>query len=132
MLDITKPETFTKQRIFDYVVMKLAEQGKRSIGGIEGNCKYRGKNGLKCAAGHMIPDHLYNPTMDDGNGLRIKTLLGEDGGLNYLEPYADLLNDLQRVHDGCNNPQDFRFYLKYIAEKHGLKKAMACTIVNWS
>lgn len=132
MLDITKPETFTKQRIFDYVVMKLAEQGKQSTGENYSGCRYRGEGGLKCAVGHLIHDTVYSPIMDDDGGLRVKQLLGEDGGLHHLEPYAQLLDDLQRAHDGCSNPIDFRYWLKEIAKRHGLKRFMACTIVNWS
>lgn len=53
------------QEIFDTVVRGIAEQ---KAFGYSGSCHYRAKvNGkvVKCAAGVLIPDHLYHPRMED-------------------------------------------------------------------
>jgi len=96
--DITNP-----QSVFDHVVSSIIVQGKPSIGTItrfgkiEVTCKYRGENGAKCAAGHLIPDAKYTPEIE---GLasytpQVQELIGvPDSG-----PIAALINQLQGAHD---------------------------------
>ncbi len=69
-LDINDPSTFTAQRIFDFVVINLAEQGTKSIVGV--SCQYRGLENRKCAAGFLIPDAVYNHRME---GTTIPTVI---------------------------------------------------------
>ena len=52
----------TRQEIFDYVIRRLLEQGKRSMNG--GACKYRAGDD-RCAIGWIIPDDLYLEEMDN-------------------------------------------------------------------
>lgn len=63
----------TNQEIFDFVAKKLIKQGKPSGKIIEDKfsesvktfqCLYRSPDGYKCAAGHLIPNELYNPKME--------------------------------------------------------------------
>lgn len=53
----------TKQEIFNHVVTSLRVQNKKSIGH-DGVCMYRGPNGTKCAAGWLLPDDKYTPSME--------------------------------------------------------------------
>ena len=63
--DLKNKKTYTSQGIFDFVVPRLAVQGKRSRRSEDSSlCSYRGPNGLKCAVGHLIPDSLYKKEMD--------------------------------------------------------------------
>lgn len=58
------------QQMFDHVLQALRAQGHASVALYAGGssakyvCVYRGPNGDKCAAGHLIPDELYDPRMD--------------------------------------------------------------------
>ena len=51
------------QEIFDTVVTHLYTQKKRAYD-MEFGCAYRTKDGLKCAAGVLIPDELYSSDME--------------------------------------------------------------------
>lgn len=89
--------TMTKQELVDFVAVHLFTQGRQSIS--RGTCKYRGPNGLKCAAGAVLPDELYKKNLEN-NGW---------SSLTYRprKPLPDihmvLISDLQRVHDNAGN-----------------------------
>ena len=55
----------TLQEVFDIVSKHLLKQNERS-GFSDDSCSYRGPNGLKCAAGILIPDEEY--TFDSFEG----------------------------------------------------------------
>jgi len=69
--------------------MKMAVHGNQ--------CRYRGENGTKCAGWTLIPDELYNESMEGNtvDGLPYFTNLVED--INFLLK-------LQSIHD--NDPID--------------------------
>ena len=52
------------QHTFDTIVEHLRKQGCKSADAI-GVCLYRGPNGLKCAAGILIPDDKYHLDMEN-------------------------------------------------------------------
>jgi hypothetical protein len=57
----------TRQQILETVARHLFAQGRASIKvdqDQEPYCVYRGKDGLKCAAGVLIPDEAYSPHME--------------------------------------------------------------------
>jgi hypothetical protein len=135
--NISKPETFTSQRIFDFVVARLAEQERPSLK--EGYCAYRGQNSLKCAIGHLIPDELYNKLLKDGcdidndpsgEGVSISTL-AKKKDLAYLQPFLGLLRDLQIAHDDARTVTELRYYLYKAANIHKLKSSLVGSIRNW-
>ena len=57
---------FDNQKTFNIVVRHLRKQGKQAIvkDGVGNNCRYRTPEGLKCAAGCLIPDKKYRPSME--------------------------------------------------------------------
>ena len=82
---------------FEYVLNKILEQGEPSLNK-DGKCLYRGPNGLKCAAGHLISDEEYNPSME-GRGAR-HTLSSH--------PHMELISQMQIAHDIASaNPSNF-------------------------
>lgn len=108
------------QADFDYVLNALRKQGVRSARGfpyetadgeIANNvfCVYR--NGEhKCAFGHLIPDPLYNPSMDEEDGMSAKEvldkypdvaeyLLGGVDGFVERSVMTDFYTSMQRAHD---------------------------------
>jgi hypothetical protein len=94
----------TKQEIFDKVAAHLLTQRRQSVNDCSGACVYRSPEGLKCAAGCLIPDD--DPALVTHNKAAWvalpystrKRVLGD------LVQYADddrerLISRLQRVHD---------------------------------
>lgn len=83
----------SKQEIFDFVARNLLKQGKPSH--IDGECRYR-MDGLKCAAGWLIPDEEYDRHYE-GN-----TISGVPYFTNnhlFSSELLDLIDDLQEAHD---------------------------------
>ncbi len=87
----------TEQDIFDFVCVKLVEQGGPSRGlnsRGQNRCLYRGLNGRKCAAGHFIPDERYVPEIENRNIRTLSSRLLEE-----VQPHVKFLAKLQRLHD---------------------------------
>ena len=81
----------TNQQVFDKVVTALRAQGCKSID-TNGDCMYRGLNNAKCAAGHILPDNLYNKDIEQG-------IVYERPVFNSLVEDTGFLRVLQRIHD---------------------------------
>ena len=81
----------TEQEVFDQAAKHLLTQNTKSTVG-DVNCRYRGENGLMCAAGCFISDDEYDPEME-----------GEIWQELILAPnkHKELINDLQIIHDDC-------------------------------
>lgn len=91
----------TPQEIFDTVKDHLSGMKYRSY--FNGTCRYRGRNGAKCAVGCLIPDAVYNVKMETKV---VSQLILDDLG-SVLPPFfaqnRQLLTDLQTVHDISKN-----------------------------
>lgn len=107
---------YSKQQTFNRVVKHLRGMTERSMNDVIG-CAYRGDDGRKCAVGCLIPDSLYDETME---GLGAQRPIMRDL-LNLAGHDADLCSDLQQVHDREEYFADREFYLACVAEKHGLR-----------
>lgn len=117
---------FTHQQTFNMVYRGLAKQGfKRSAEGSV--CKYRTSHGLKCAAGHVIPDDLYSTRMEFGIvqpklsmitkvASRLVTITIKDLGHDL-----QLVRDLQECHDDSAYADELKEKLRYYAKNHELK-----------
>lgn len=83
----------------------------------EPSCRYRGPNGAKCAAGVLIPDHLYNPTMEEMAIGDVCAQWREVG--DYLSDVNPaILDRLQSAHDDAaqNDVNDEDFTAEMTAE----------------
>jgi hypothetical protein len=99
-------ETMTEQEVFDKVAEHLLTQNRQSL--INGNCVYRGGNGLMCAAGCLIPDNKYYPIMNRKPWNALVTS-------NMISAHCfDLIASLQRVHD-CWPVAKWKLRLKELA-----------------
>lgn len=88
------------------------KQGRKST--IGGFCKYRGANGRKCAAGHLISNKDYSKEMEGfscGCDLVSKAIRGHD---------LPLVVKLQRVHDDFF-ARNWKEEFKRVANDYGLK-----------
>ena len=96
----------TEQEVFEQVAKHLLTQNKKSFE--FDTCRYRGPNGLKCAAGCLISDEEY--------------IVGFEGttwaGLFNL-PYSCLIQGLQDIHDN-EDVQDWKQSLFNLAVQYNL------------
>jgi len=92
------------QTVFNKVARHLLTQKKRCAN--SENCLYRSKNGLKCAAGCLIPDEQYD-TIKDKEGKSWRRLV-------FLKlvssSHSDLISSLQKIHDVAE-PSDWKCLL---------------------
>lgn len=106
-------ETRTDQETFEIVWNGLKAQGfERSL--MRGNCAYRGPNGAKCAAGHLIPDDEYSADMEGRHCLAIA------GGDLFFGSNPCLVSSCQAVHDHNFTPGRVEQCLRDLATDRGL------------
>lgn len=84
------------QQVFDTVLNGIRAQGKASISADSNYCMYRSEDGCKCAAGLLIPDNLYDPTMENKS---IPKVIEDFPDLAFLKEHSALLDALQYAHD---------------------------------
>lgn|SRR5574338_387511 len=116
----------SKQETFDYVAEFLLKQGgpcyKYDDEG-DRRCLYRNSNGMKCAAGCLIPDDKYIPEMDN--------ITIDDAILCDDPMIADILKEeghsvafvkcLQEIHDcNCNEWYNWKSEMIEFAKENNL------------
>lgn len=99
-----KPDPKSNQQVFDYVVTKLAEQGKPSVGQ-GGKCQYRGEDGCKCAVGWLISDKQYDHEWDKFSGMSVDATT-VSSVMDELGYSRSLLRSLQNAHDDAAHEKD--------------------------
>lgn len=104
-------ESLTAQEVFDISAGHLLKQMRVSEN--RGICRYRGENGLMCAAGPFLKDEH----TEKCEGMSW-VVLRED----KLVPYdnSNLIDDLQYVHDSAA-PENWANALRHVANKYGLE-----------
>lgn len=119
---------FSKQAVFDYVRKKVNEQGNPSVD--NGNCVYRGENGCKCAAGHLVTDKdMAKVPHANGNG--IFTLARFLDIPNYDTPNEGKLyfiSSLQSAHDTAAydiRTGSYRYGEKFLKEFNNIMNGVA-------
>lgn len=81
----------TRREVFEQVRDHLLNQKKRSTR--DGLCAYRGNDGLMCAAGCLMSDEEYNPSMERQSW----PILAEHGVVPRA--HVGLIRELQDLHD---------------------------------
>jgi hypothetical protein len=102
----------TKTEIINRAFDGIIAQGIRSTNGNnkyervnndENGCRYRDKDGNKCAVGQLIPDNLYNEKLEMVSLLTEITnplwVALRETGIEHTKENVDLLIDIQRIHD---------------------------------
>lgn len=124
------------QDAFNRAVAGLKAQGWKRSGEARGpyvpteddemsfQCKYRGPDGTKCAVGHLIPDHLYEETIENMSVMLMfeerPEIAEHIGAHSYGQEL--FLSKLQAAHD-CyvsEDPAQMREMLRKVAEEFGL------------
>jgi len=110
-------ETWTEQQVFDHVVKHLRKQNAqcsvyaRDEGPTE--CKYR-FNGMKCAAGSLIPDFEYTEDLENkpwNNLVKSKIV---------PKAHQVLIRELQVIHDR-EETSDWEEHFQMIAKVFSVK-----------
>lgn len=120
----------TQQEVFTKVATHMLTQRKRATDtgpGWESPCRYRTDSGLMCAVGCLVPDAVYDHSME-GQILPGVIDLAYEGSLpgplaefvkTDLEPHLGLLRTLQQIHDS-EPAGDWRYQLQMAAELYRL------------
>ena len=109
---------YSEQQVFDYVVEQLYKQGVPCVENGTDRCMYRGPNGLKCAAGILIPDEIYNKEWDSKDGKTYDMLVEES---LVPETHRELISELQIAHDDWAMGSDFLQEFKKAARNCNLQ-----------
>ena len=117
----------TNQEIFDTVVAHLRKQGVQSKLPGSNTCAYRSPEGLKCAAGCLIPDEDYKeefecwsvrsgvrPGQDEQNPSRVYFI--KKFGVENIS----LIQQLQEIHDSAIGPHYWEDKLEELARSYKL------------
>jgi hypothetical protein len=91
----------TNQELFDFVCSSVIKQGRPSVNEY-GDCRYRGRNGLKCAAGFLLTDEQAKKC----EGLEWNYVLYRYPELSDLGD-ARLVRHLQLAHDIASSFDSF-------------------------
>jgi hypothetical protein len=95
LIRIEQNQPVEAQELYDYIVEAIVKQGRPSVGDND-RCLYRGPDGLKCAAGHVIPDSMYSEDMENRALFQLKD---QKKIPKSLIRHAGLMSLLQDVHD---------------------------------
>lgn len=104
------------QEVYNIVAQHMLKQNAKSITVLPNGsigCAYRGRDELKCAAGCLIPDEVYNCSIEDTTWFN----LVKDH--DFPERHKILICDLQRIHDNYE-PDCWRKHLIDLASTHSL------------
>lgn len=126
---------FTRQETFNIVARHLLTQNAKSYDVIVGGvCMYRDSNGLKCAAGCLIPDDRYDPSFEGCTIAKFEfDARRQKGALIEIFPVGRLMvklghdlrlvRALQDVHDSFSE-KDWPDALRKAASEFGLNTSV--------
>ncbi len=106
---MTRKEVFEKVKNHLLAQMEVSLTDGSEAGGGAPMCAYRGRNGLKCAIGCLIPDEKYSQKLEGISISRVSsaTLLSAlDGEVPTDRDTITMLYFLQGIHDG-DHPRDW-------------------------
>ena len=129
----------TKQEIFDTVLHALRKQGRASVkthpeDGIPTDmCVYRAANGDKCAAGHLIPDDLYDPKMEDKTFIYVSKSFGTGCALGMDSSDVEFVGLLQNAHDDylTKGLEHWELQMESVAARYSLTYTPPATALAW-
>jgi hypothetical protein len=113
----------TEQEVFDQVAVHLLTQMKKSEEFRFGQCVYRSRDGLKCAAGCLIGDDEYKEEMEGITWYKLIEIK------KVPESHSDLIRKLQILHDNFQ-PESWRNMLTNFAKDNNLSINVIETFEN--
>jgi hypothetical protein len=113
MISLKTLSEASAQEVFDQVKNHLLKQNEKCATSKDG-CLYR-KDNLSCAAGCLIADDEYKPSMESDKWLRLI-----HRGFVKTERHKDLIGALQEIHDECD-VETWEEELRTLAESFNLE-----------
>lgn len=109
--------TLDRQNALDVAVLGIIEQGKRALEGTL--CRYRTRDGRKCAIGMLIPDEKYEPDMES---MTTRAIFAAVGIFLKSKEDEDFLRSLRDCHDTAQNDfiPTFIYNTRKLAAEWGL------------
>lgn len=108
MITLKTLNNYSEQEVFDHVAEHLLAQMCRAESE-DGDCRYRGEGGLKCAAGCLIGDDEYSEDIEERDWITLVTK-------KQVPPdHQDLIMRLQDLHDS-NEPNIWKRRLALLAQ----------------
>lgn len=111
MITIHNLAEHSESAVFNFIAKHLLSQKKQSKR--DGMCEYRGEEGMKCAAGCLIPDDEYDRTFENNTW---KALVKKG---RVSTAHQHLIVDLQFIHDSFQ-PVAWRHLLTQYSTYHDL------------
>jgi hypothetical protein len=108
MMDVTMDmlDHLSAQDVFDIAAYHMLRQGVRGADD-KGHCLYRAPNSTRCAVGWLIPDSVYDTSMEDQTVCDLALRLCDERHDSdrarfgrFLIRHSSLLAALQYIHDG--------------------------------
>jgi hypothetical protein len=135
-MGLLRDTDINRQKVFDTVVAHLLTQNEQCRSTLKGvnTCAYRGKFGLKCAVGVLIPDEVYSPIIegesvneifdpqeasDDGEMREALTRVKKAIRLRTNDERY-MLESLQMIHDNFE-PDQWQYELRKLAAELRLR-----------
>lgn len=114
-----------RQKAFNTAYHGLAAQGFQRSLSARDDCAYRGDNGLRCALGYMIPDHIYDRKIEGVGAARLpievyQFLGAEKSSGMLLSEDQNFLCSLQDTHDLGFTPENMKERLEEFARCYSL------------
>ena len=112
--------------VFNKVEAHLLAQGVRSMGGyssLSDGCAYRGDGGKQCAVGCLIKDEFYHKDLEGWSISAVKRGGSVDkalikSGIDLSPEMAQMLSDLQYLHDAISGPKVWELKLQKLRVKY--------------
>lgn len=107
---MTNRESMQKifNKVWNHFVVNKGQKAQNEDG-----CAYRDEDGNKCAIGCLVPDDVYNESMDEGVGfnylIRTRSKLAdffqrEYGFVESDHVMKEFIDKLRKAHDYCYDP----------------------------
>jgi hypothetical protein len=90
----------TKQQAFDKALFGIHGQNYNASADEFGSCFYRGPNDTMCAAGHCIPDELYDTEME---GRTFYAVIRDFDGIAELFEDSPDIQEFMKQLQGCHD-----------------------------
>jgi hypothetical protein len=119
------PFPYSRQEAFDIAYKGIIEQGGPSWDINTSSCRYRTKNGRKCAIGHLIPDNKYSEEFENGQADHVLEQIytirdGDHQFYCYLQRVHDvILEGKEGISDG-EFLYEFSIRMSDFAERYNL------------
>ena len=101
----------TAQQLYDQMALHMLKQGARSVSP-DGDCAYRGVDGLMCPAGCLMSDEEYHEGLEERNW---SELISDEA---VPDNHWRLIEAFQGIHDTCS-PEDWASLLITAARQFG-------------